>query len=589
MSRRLARGRRLAGWAALATLALLAGSCAFYNTFYFARKNYDLATGGLPYEVDKNLAQPGASANYYRKAVDYSKKLIANYPKSKWVDDAYLMWARSLLGNNDPTQTVFMLRDFSSRYPDSPVKSDATFFLGVAQRSSHKYHESLASLDEFLAKWPKHSLVPYAHLERARTLMLLDRPAEAAEAASRAVATFPGGRLRDLALDQRAAARLASNDFEGARADYHTLGARATSDAERFDLLLKEADCLEAGRTYAPMVALLRGAMSHEIEPALSDTSSRPQGGFQTANNDRWGRLMMRIGTAQALEGHREEALHAYHEVLAHYQRQALGAEAQFRIGYVYETVADDFETARTEYAKVKNHSANSAFALQASQRATNLERLISYRTASGDTAGRKVEGAFLLAEQYLFQLDKPDRAFAVYDSIAVAYAGTPYGGKALNAQAWLLRNKFKRPQVADSLLWVVVHSYPATEAQLAARDYLERNGAAVPDTLIKEPAAPLAAPPPMPDTSAALTPPPAETQRLGPSFGRTALGDSLSRLAPPGPVPGFARPPQIPALSDSLGRFHMPTGRDSTGHGFPPITPPSADSLPRTPRSGTP
>src|SRR5215470_1776470 len=103
-----ALGATLLLW--LAGAALLADSCAYYNTYYLARKYYDRATGGLPYPVEK--PDPTASQNFTR-AIDYSKKVIGNYPKSKWVDDAYLMWARALLGQDDPRQTVNMLQDFS--------------------------------------------------------------------------------------------------------------------------------------------------------------------------------------------------------------------------------------------------------------------------------------------------------------------------------------------------------------------------------------------------------------------------------------------------------------------------------------------
>ena len=132
--RRIRRGAVLL----VCVIAVAASSCAFYNTFYSARKNYAAATGGLPYEVEKpaSLGQTGVQ---YRKAIDYSKKLIANYPKSKWVDDAYLLWAKGLIGTNDPLQTVSMLRDFATRYPESSLKSDAGFYLGVAYRAAHKH------------------------------------------------------------------------------------------------------------------------------------------------------------------------------------------------------------------------------------------------------------------------------------------------------------------------------------------------------------------------------------------------------------------------------------------------------------------
>ena len=70
---------------AVAALALLASSCAYYNTYYLARKYYLAATEGLPYPIDKTN---GAQAGNYQKAVDFSKKVVTDYPKSKWADDA---------------------------------------------------------------------------------------------------------------------------------------------------------------------------------------------------------------------------------------------------------------------------------------------------------------------------------------------------------------------------------------------------------------------------------------------------------------------------------------------------------------------
>ncbi len=87
----------------LLALAALAGSCAYYNTFYLARKYYFKGTGGLPYAVEKVEPSRG---QYFPKAIDLSKKVLANYPKSKWVPHAYLLWARALLGRDDPRESL---------------------------------------------------------------------------------------------------------------------------------------------------------------------------------------------------------------------------------------------------------------------------------------------------------------------------------------------------------------------------------------------------------------------------------------------------------------------------------------------------
>jgi len=529
----------------LGALSLLASSCAYYNTMYLARRYYDKATAGMPYVVEKADAQ--AAANF-GKSIDYAKKAIALYPKSKWVDDAYLLWARALMGREDPSQTVNMLKDFSARYPQSPLKDEALFYLGAGARKARQYSDARGALEEFLRRQPNHPLAAYAYLEQARVYMALQRPADAAAAASQMIERFPRSPERDRALTMRAEALLAKGDHALAREDYKVLGTRADSDEDRFNLLLKEADCLEAGRIYDQELALLRDAMSHEEEPQRQAPLPAPPPPDPrnpndpnrlipqplpnltlTASNERWGRLMLRVGTVQTLQGQKNEALATFRRVLELFPQTGAAVEAQYRVGYVYETVADDLDRAGVEYGRVTKLSSTSPFSLQASQRLHNIDRLAQFRTSTGkDSVAKKAEAGFLLAELYLFQNDKPERALVQYDSIVHSFPGTPYAGKALNAEAWILRRKLDRATEADSLLWIVIHDYPKTEAQLHARDYLEAAGHSVPDSLIQPPEAP---PPPPIDTTLTLTRPPAAGDSLGPRRPTAMSPDSLARM----------------------------------------------------------
>jgi tetratricopeptide (TPR) repeat protein len=573
-------------------LLLAVTSCAYYNTFYKARSYYDKATPGVPYVVGK---PDPATVQYFTKSIDYSKKVISDYPKSKWVDDAYLLWAKALIGREDPTQTMNMLSEFPARYPKSGLQAQALFYLGVGGRKSRKYPEALTALDEFLRKYPKNDLAPYAYLEQARVLSAMGRNPEAADAVTKLLDRFPRYKGRDLAQSMRADALLASGDTQRARADYHALGSRAESDEERFTYLLKEADCLEAARQYEPEMALLKEALAHEAQPQLAPGTTTPTQTtinqlpgqpppppvgpvYQppTPSTERWGRLMLRIGTVHLLAGRKDDALDAYRRVSTPFSQHVLGTEAQYRVGLVYETAADDFEAARAEYGKVARAGGSSPYAVQAAQRLTNLERLNQLRAGGGDSLSKQAEAGFMQAELYLFQNNKPERSLEEYSKVAQQFAGTSWAGKALNAQAWVLRNKLDRAREADSLLWVVVREYPRTEAQLNARDYLEAVGAVVPDSMIHPPE--VIAPP---DTGQALTPPPTGLDSLGIRRATMRL-DSLRTLFRGEPVP--APPPYIGPPAPMTGvhvpadstRSHVPLGSptDSTSK-IPPLTAP--------------
>ena len=553
--------------------ALLLSGCAYFNTYYLARKNYDKATLGHPYVIEStDASQP----QFFTQTITYSKKLLAQYPKSKWVDDAYLLWARALLGRDDPIEAVNMLNAFNTRFPRSPVKPEATFYLGVATRRAHRPADALAALDEFLASSPRHELVPYALLEKSRALFALDRRVESAGAAGQLIDQYPNTPLMRSARIARSDALFADGQFEKARDDFKELGLAATDDEQRFLFLLREADCVEGARDYDREITLLRDALAHELEPVVTKTTTASGAVVETApsgpGTDRWGRLRLRVGTAYLLSGRVPQALGEYRAVAESYPRTPLAAESQYRIGYAYETAGDDFDKARAEYGKVKDQAAASSFTKDAVTRLANLDRLSSLGAATGrDSTERKAEAAFMRAELYLFTHDRPDRALDQYRQIEKDFEGTPWGGKALNAQAWLLRRKLNRPAEADSLLWVVIHRYKATEAQLAARDYLEAEGEAVPDSLIVRPVARADTARVAAADTLRLTPPPSVTPRLGANVGgaiRGAVGDSLAPGLPglPGMPPRGLANPRMPAgLADDSLRFMMPPSPPST------------------------
>lgn len=566
-----ARGRILAVLLALATLAPLS-SCAYYNTFYLARKYYFRGTDGQPYPVEKTV---GNTAQNFNKSVDYSKKVIANYPKSKWVDDAYLLWARALLGRDDPRQTINMLTVFDTRFPDSPLKDEALFYLGVAQRQAFKYHDAEKTLAQFLERAPKHDLAPYAFLERARALTAVRRHDEAAESAGQVLERFPKSTLAVRARSARAEALFSAGDFAGARQDFHVLGLNSTTDEERLTFLLREADCLEGARDYDGALRLLQDQLSYETRPTVTTAAN---GVTTVSGSDRYGRIRMRIGTAHLLAGRLAEALEAYEGVQADYPKTPLAAEAQYRVAYAYETTGDDFERARAEYPRVREQFGSSAFVAQAQTRLTNLERLAKFREGGGaDSLEKRVEADFMLAEQYLFQLERPERALEEYRRIAAEQRGTPWEAKALTAQAWVLSRRLEQRTTADSLLWVVVREHPATEAQLAARDYLEAEGQVVPADLIKLPERRL------PEVNLALTPPPQGSPALNPAL-TPASNDSLlgarrrPRMNDEFPAPG--PPPPLPAPRAATA---PDTSRTVTS---PTQTPPRATARPDTARS---
>ena len=130
-SRRALFGRLLG----LALLVALLPGCVYYNTLYLAKRYYNRSFQDVPYALDKSDLSNTAQ---FPRTIELSKKALARYPRSKYRDDAYVLWAKSLIGSDDPRQAIRMLEDFETEHPKSSLAADAAFYLGVAQSRSRK-------------------------------------------------------------------------------------------------------------------------------------------------------------------------------------------------------------------------------------------------------------------------------------------------------------------------------------------------------------------------------------------------------------------------------------------------------------------
>ena len=77
-------------------LLVAASGCAYYNTFYLARKYY---REGVRAQERSLTDEPSPeAATKYDLVIRQCTKLLTDYPKSKWVDDASYMLGAALYG-----------------------------------------------------------------------------------------------------------------------------------------------------------------------------------------------------------------------------------------------------------------------------------------------------------------------------------------------------------------------------------------------------------------------------------------------------------------------------------------------------------
>ncbi len=533
MSRPLVRPARVLA-AGVILLAVAASGCAYYNTFYLAKRYYN--EGQKAQEKATTDAPTPEAVGKYEAAVRQCNKVLTDYADSKWADDAAYLLGASLYGKGEYRDALKQLQTFRAKYPKSPFISQARFVEGLAHYRMKEYPQAdsiLQEVDTTYAKFPKRwALCYYAGESRAAekdyrgAVWWYSRASEVGE------------RHQDRAgaLRRMGDALIAANRPDTAAVVYDRALKEEERPTQRFEIMLLRGDALRDMKHYQDALDLFRDWRA--LAPA----------------EKREGDLELRINECLALLGRAQEALAGYKDLVDRYPHTNVAYEAQFQIGYLYETVLNDLDAAGREYDKLKSEPPSS-FASQAVRRSQNLATLRDYRQKmESDTTQARARAAFMVAELTYFQLGDVDSAFHQYDVVERDFPTSPYAPKAGYARLWIATNdhadtlqaaaltdsvvrRYRGSQYVDNALNLWKHWSGRTDARTALLDSLLEH----PDTSAVALYRELPEPPaPKDSTKAPPPPPPLTPEQL------KARNDSLEavriRLLDEGKAPHRAR-----------------------------------------------
>lgn len=451
-----------------ALLATQIVSCAYYNTFYSARKYYLQAV-----RVAKQTAKPARTSTtttapapvpaqvsaLFDRSIEKCAKVISVFPKSKWVDDAIFLMGACYYEKHEYDKSIKKFNELSMYYPKSPLIPRAQFLTGMCYSGKKDYDRSSPILEKILKEYPNFE-------DRETILYTLG---EASSDKKKYAEALPYYRLvagkKKSKLYFETLSRIGECYFEMAKYDSAriSLSAVATNspDAEQaLDASIKIGDSYSSEKSYD---AALK-SYEKSLVPA-KEFGKVPV-------------VRLRMASVATQKGDYKKAIEIYQSVVNESPRTIQASEAQFRIGYIYEVNLEDLESASTAYAKVKEHSSVSEFALMADLRSKGLAKIKEFNQAAEASEGEKAaESAFLIAELTLFQLGKPDKAIEKYLSVEKDFPTTSFAPKSAYAAAYVFFYLKQDTVSAVEIFKRVVKRFPKSEYAAAARGILVNLG----------------------------------------------------------------------------------------------------------------
>lgn len=412
----------LAGPAGLRILGIVllaaAAGCAYYNTFYLAKKYYREGTK----EQERALtdAPSPAAATKFDLVIRQCNKILTDYPKSKYVDDATYMMGAALYGKGDYDNAIARLADFQVKFPKSPYVADARFMEGLSRYRRKEYGVADSIFQDVDTRFPKFPRQWELHYYAGETENHLKRYDAAAASYGHALDEAKERHERSDALRRMGDTYLAADRPDTAAVVYAQCLKVEDRGKQRLDVALSRGDALRELRRYQEAIDFLEDWKIY------------------AAAESREGELGLRLYECMALAGRIPEAIAGYRGLVEKFAHTSVAYEAQFRIGYLYEAELMDLDAAGREYDKLKNQP-TSEFSDLAGRRAQSLATMKRYRaTMESDTTQARAGAAFLLAELYYFQFDKPESAVIQYRNVEREFPTSIYAAKSAYARLWI-------------------------------------------------------------------------------------------------------------------------------------------------------
>lgn len=195
------------------------------------------------YSAALSANDPAKAKPLYEKALNTLEGMIASRKDGKLLDQASFFCAESYYRLGDKEKAIPAYARVVNDFPNSKLRRDAIYALGVAQEETQKYPEAIATYDKLIAEVKEGDLAFEIRLRRADCL-LQKGDAATAEAEFAVLAAAKGFAQADFALQRQAVAASRQKKDEVAGQLYVQLAEAYPKSSFASDALLN------AGRAY---------------------------------------------------------------------------------------------------------------------------------------------------------------------------------------------------------------------------------------------------------------------------------------------------------------------------------------------------
>lgn len=413
-------------------LLTLSASCAYYNTFFNAKKYFSDAEkerGKRLEQIKKreqtsktrqsNLDKPNASElKKYDQSIEKASKVLEFYPKSRYIDDALFLLGKCFFRKEDYNKAQRKFLELIQNFPRSDFVPESKLWLGKTNIELQEYETAEKNFHDLLNSKLKDEI-------RDEAQFLL------------------GGLFKR------------KNDFITAIDEFVKAARRAKDKSIRANAYYETGDCYYQLKNFASAVESFKQARKYSPDSKFefnamlrAGLALKDMGKYDDAikiftnllgdivNEDNWPLCRLEIAHCNRLKGEHSHAIEWYLDLINQHPKTEEAAIAYYHLGKMYQEIDGNYEQAKEYYDKSALEYPNAEIVADARLKSKSIQQLLTYRAnitaqqkriAQGDSIAAALENLNIndreLPEFNLSQLDTLVAAslFIPLDSLKVS------------------------------------------------------------------------------------------------------------------------------------------------------------------------
>ncbi len=336
-------------------------SCAYYNTFFNAKKRYNEAYKKQNASKTKTLS--GDIKKNYRETIKKCWKLIDTYSDSSdWADDALLLIGKSYYNLQEYKKSQRVLEQFLLKYDQSPLVPEAKLWLAKTYITEQRDDEALKLLSGLFDKDLTSDVAGQVYYILGDLYYQRDNYNKAITNLEKAVEISDDDELLGSAYYMLGEIYFSEQDYEAAIQAFDKLKDLNIPSQREFEAQMQQVESFIALKDYEAAEKILKN-MKRDLR-------------FKK----QFSLIETKLANLNEIQGDVQFARELYYDILRKYKNTEGASMAAFYLAQLYEYDFANIDSAETYYKKVRTIKNQEDISKEAKERASLLNEYLKIR-----------------------------------------------------------------------------------------------------------------------------------------------------------------------------------------------------------------